>query len=51
MYQVPMDLCASVMIDTISRHLANGSGLEDVLIVVQDPREIGPFTAKFEEGV
>lgn len=50
-YQVPMDLCAKVMIDTISRHLANESGLEDVLIVVQDPREIGPFTAKFEEGV
>jgi O-acetyl-ADP-ribose deacetylase (regulator of RNase III) len=50
-YQVPMDLCARVMIDTISRHLANSSGLEDVLIVVQDPREIGPFTTKFEEGV
>jgi O-acetyl-ADP-ribose deacetylase (regulator of RNase III) len=50
MYQVPMDLCARVMVDTISRHLANGSGLEDVLIVVQDPREIGPFTAKLEEG-
>jgi O-acetyl-ADP-ribose deacetylase (regulator of RNase III) len=50
MYQVPMDLCARVMVDAISRHLANGSGLEDVLIVVQDPREIGPFTAKLEEG-
>ncbi len=51
MYQVPMDLCANVMVDTISRHLANGSNLEEVLIVVQDPREITPFEAKFKEGV
>ncbi len=51
MYQVPMDLCANVMVDTISRHLANGSNLEEVLIVVQDPREITPFEAKFQEGV
>ena len=50
MYQVPMDLCADVMVDTISRHLANGSNLEEVLIVVQDPREITPFEAKFKEG-
>ena len=51
MYQVPLDLCADVMVDTISRHLANGSGLDEVLIVVQDPREIPPFEAKFQEGV
>ena len=50
MYQVPLDLCASVMVDTISRHLTNGAGVEDVVIVVQDPREVGPFTAKLEEG-
>jgi len=50
LYQVPMDLCADVMVDTIESHLTNGSGVEDVLIVVQDPREIGPFTAKIEEG-
>lgn len=50
MYQVPMDLCADVMVDTISHHLANGSMLEEVLIVVQDPREITPFEAKIQEG-
>jgi O-acetyl-ADP-ribose deacetylase (regulator of RNase III) len=50
MYQVPMDLCADVMVETISSHLANGSGLDEVLIVVQDPREITPFEAKFQEG-
>ena len=51
MYQVPLDLCADVMVDTISRHLANGSSLDEVLIVVQDPREIPPFEAKIQEGV
>ena len=50
-YQVPMDLCANVMVDTICSHLANGSNLEEILIVVQDPREITPFEAKFKEGV
>ena len=50
MYQVPMDLCADVMVETISSHLANGSGLDEVLIVLQDPREITPFEAKFQEG-
>lgn len=50
LYQVPVDLCADVMVDTISRHLANGAGIDEVLIVVQDPREIGPFTAKLEQG-
>jgi len=50
MYQVPLDLCADVMVDTISRHLANGSNLEEVLILVQDPREITPFEAKIQEG-
>jgi O-acetyl-ADP-ribose deacetylase (regulator of RNase III) len=50
MYQVPMDLCADVMVETISSHLANGSNLDEVLIVVQDPREITPFEAKIQEG-
>lgn len=50
MYQVPMDLCADVMVETISSHLANGPGLDEVLIVVQDPREITPFEAKIQEG-
>ncbi len=49
-YQVPLDLCADVMVETISRHLENGSNLNEVLIVVQDPREITPFEAKFQEG-
>ena len=50
LYQVPMDLCARVMVDTISAHLANGATVEEVFIVAPDPREINPFKAKIEEG-
>ena len=50
LYQVPLDLCSRVMVDTISEHLTNGSTLEEVLIVAPDPREFEPFKAKFEEG-
>ena len=50
LYQVPLDLCTRVMVDTISGHLANGSTLEEVLIVVPDNREFNPFKAKIEEG-
>jgi O-acetyl-ADP-ribose deacetylase (regulator of RNase III) len=50
LYQVPLDLCTRVMVDTISQHLANGSTLEEVLIVAPDPREFNPFKARIEEG-
>jgi O-acetyl-ADP-ribose deacetylase (regulator of RNase III) len=50
LYQVPLDLCTKVMVDTISQHLANGSTLEEVLIVAPDNREFDPFKAKIEEG-
>lgn len=49
-YQVPMDLCARVMVETISNHLANGTTVEEVLIAVPDPREFNPFKAQIEEG-
>jgi hypothetical protein len=39
-----------VTVDTVTEHLKNGSGLEEVLIVVQDTREYSPFEAKFKEG-
>jgi O-acetyl-ADP-ribose deacetylase (regulator of RNase III) len=50
LYQVPLDLCSRVMVDTISEHLANGSTLEEVLIVAPDGREFGPFKAQIQEG-
>jgi O-acetyl-ADP-ribose deacetylase (regulator of RNase III) len=50
LYQVPMDLCARVTVDTVTEHLRNGSSLEEVLIVVRDTREFSPFEAKLREG-
>ena len=50
LYQVPLDLCTRVMVDTISEHLANGSTLDEVLIVAPDNREFNPFMAQIEEG-
>jgi len=50
LYQVPLDLCTRVMVDTISEHLKNGTTLEEVLIVAPDNREFGPFKAQIEEG-
>ena len=50
LYQVPLDLCSDVMVDTISEHFANGSTIEEVLIAAPDNREFNPFKAKIEEG-
>jgi len=50
LYQVPLDLCTRVMVETISQHLANGSTLDEVLIVAPDNREFNPFKATIEEG-
>jgi O-acetyl-ADP-ribose deacetylase (regulator of RNase III) len=50
LYQVPLDLCARVMVDTISEHLGNGTSVEEVLIVAVDSREFTPFAAKLQEG-
>ena len=50
LYQVPLDLCTRVMVNTISEHLANGSTLDEVLIVAPDNREFNPFKAQIEEG-
>ena len=50
LYQVPLDLCARVMVQTIREHLSNTSGLEEVRIVVVDDREYGPFAKQLEQG-
>jgi O-acetyl-ADP-ribose deacetylase (regulator of RNase III) len=50
LYQVPMDLCARVMVDTVTEHLGNGTTLQEVLFVLPDTREYKPFEAKFTEG-
>jgi len=50
LYQVPMDLCARVMVEAIEQHLTNGASINEVLIVTRDPREFGPFRAQIEKG-
>ena len=50
LYQVPMDLCVQVMVDTVADHLRNGTGLEEVLIVTMDEREFNPFKQAIEGG-
>jgi len=50
LYQVPLDLCARVMVDTICQHLSNESSLEEVLIVTPDVREHRVFEATIQEG-
>jgi O-acetyl-ADP-ribose deacetylase (regulator of RNase III) len=51
MYQVPLDLCAKVMVDTVAEHLRNGkTSLEVVSFVALDSREYKPLRAKIEGG-
>jgi O-acetyl-ADP-ribose deacetylase (regulator of RNase III) len=50
LYQVPVDLCARVMVETVAAHLANASKVREVLFVAPDSREHGPFKARIQEG-
>ena len=50
LYQVPLDLCSRVMVETISDHLADSSTLEEVRIAAPDNREFDPFKAQIQEG-
>jgi O-acetyl-ADP-ribose deacetylase (regulator of RNase III) len=48
LYQVPMDLCARVMVETVTKHLENPTTLEEVLFVTMDEREYEPFKKEIE---
>ena len=50
LYQVPVDLCARVMVDTVAAHLANSSKVREVLFAIPDSRERGAFEARLQEG-
>ena len=50
LYQVPMDLCARVLVRTVAKHLETDTCLEEVLFVAPDAREFGPFKKVIEEG-
>ena len=49
LFQVPLDLCARVMVDTVKQRLGKDCGLEEVVFVALDPREYAPFEAVLEK--
>jgi O-acetyl-ADP-ribose deacetylase (regulator of RNase III) len=48
-YGIPLDLCATVMLDVIQSYLRKGTDLEEVTICVIDKREFSAFQGEFEE--
>jgi O-acetyl-ADP-ribose deacetylase (regulator of RNase III) len=50
LYQVPLDLCARVMVGAVEEHLRSETGLEEVLFVALDAREYKPFEDMIEGG-
>ena len=50
LYQVPLDLCAEVMVGTVEEHLSGDGRLEEVLFVALDTREFEPLQAQIEGG-
>ncbi len=51
LYQVPLDLCARVMFDTVTEHLKGETTLAEVLFVALDTRELKPMQKTIEGGV
>ena len=45
LYQVPLDLCTRVMVETVEAHLLRSSKLAEVRLVAGDAREHAPFAA------
>ena len=50
LYQVPLDVCARVMVDTVVEYLKGQTALKEVLFVGLDTREMKPLKAKIEGG-
>ena len=50
LYQVPMDLCVKVMVDTVAKHLEGKTSLKEVTFVGMDPREYEPLQARIQGG-
>ena len=51
LYQVPLDVCARVMLKTVEKHLAGETSLKDVAFVGLDSRELAPMEAQIKGGV
>ena len=49
-YQVDLQMCVQVMVDTVSQHLQGNTGLDEVLFVALDTREYKPFEARIGQG-
>lgn len=49
-YQVPLDLCTRVMVDTVEKHLQGDTSLTEVVFVALDTREYKPLQNKIEGG-
>lgn len=49
-YQVDLNLCARVTVETVSEHLKNNSGIKEVLLVALDTREFKPFETWLGKG-
>lgn len=50
LYQVPLDLCARVMVETVTKHLQGQTNLKEVDFVALDTREYKPLAASIEGG-
>jgi O-acetyl-ADP-ribose deacetylase (regulator of RNase III) len=47
-YGISLDLCTSVMLETIGTHLSEDTSIKEVVICVLDNREFNAFQAKWE---
>ncbi|MGE5344773.1 MAG: macro domain-containing protein [Acidithiobacillales bacterium] len=50
LYQVPLDVCATVLFETVKRHLEGTTSLKEVLFDANDSREYKPLAAALEGG-
>lgn len=48
-YGIPLEVCSTVMLTAIKDHLEGGTGLEEVIICVNDRREFGAFKDPLEK--
>ncbi len=50
-YGIPADVCARIMLESVTRHLRNGSRVKEVILCMLDNREYNPFKARLEKPV
>ena len=50
LYQVPLDLCARVLLETVTEHLKGPTTLKEVHLVALDQREEKPLAAALDGG-